>query len=374
MNYRTNKIAANISIKTLRKCYNLVDHYYEMRANIMEHCNHIEYLPRGLVEIRTFKLKNTMAARSIELARVILNAAKGRIIELCAQLDVEYNEWKEVIAGDLNSSDDIYQMRLTIDDIVKRIMPELAKRFNGEEGVIQYIKFQDNLIHMNELILLSPSHIITVLLSLLAIIYVPKYFKSSANKTKEILKYAIIFLLLINQGMDFYREGILSNRWEDGLPLHLCDFSTMAIILYFITQKRDFFIFAFFFGIAGGGMSILTPDTVYGFPYVGYIQSQIGHTMILMGVTYAMIIDKHRPYIGDVPKALFYASILLIFTYLMNYLLGTNYWFLAEKPIGDNITSFMRPEPFHIIDLYIAAILICYAMYLPYYLKDRSKG
>jgi uncharacterized membrane protein YwaF len=47
---------------------------------------------------------------------------------------------------------------------------------------------------------------------------------------------------------------------------------------------------------------------------------------------------------------------------------------LAEKPIGDNITSFMRPEPFHIIDLYIAAILICYAMYLPYYLKDRSKG
>ena len=136
-----NKIAANISIKTLRKCYNLVDHYYEMRANIMEHCNHIEYLPRGLVEIRTFKLKNTMAARSIELARVILNAAKGRIIELCTQLDVEYNEWKEVIAGDLNSSDDIYQMRLTIDDIVKRIMPELAKRFNGEEGVIQYIKF-----------------------------------------------------------------------------------------------------------------------------------------------------------------------------------------------------------------------------------------
>ena len=56
---------------------------------------------------------------------------------------------------------------------------------------------------MNELILLSPSHIITVLLSLLAIIYVPKYFKSSANKTKEILKYAIIFLLLINQVMDF---------------------------------------------------------------------------------------------------------------------------------------------------------------------------
>ena len=227
---------------------------------------------------------------------------------------------------------------------------------------------------MNELILLSPSHIIIVLLSLLAIIYVPKYFENATNKAKEALKYSIIFLLLINQSMDFYREGILSNRWEEGLPLHLCDFSTMAIILYFFTQKRDFFIFAFFFGIAGGGMSILTPDTVYGFPYVGYIQSQIGHTMILMGVTYAMIIDKHRPYLSDVPKALFYASMLLILTYLMNYLLDTNYWFLAEKPIGNNITSLMRPEPFHIIDLYIATIIICYMMYLPYFIKDRSKN
>ena len=97
--------------------------------------------------------------------------------------------------------------------------------------------------------------------------------------------YAITFLLIVNQAMDFYREGIMSGRWQDGLPLHLCDFSTISVILYFITRNRDFFIFAFFFGIAGAGMSILTPDTVYGFPYIGDIQSQIGHTMIIMGVS-----------------------------------------------------------------------------------------
>jgi len=227
---------------------------------------------------------------------------------------------------------------------------------------------------MNELVLLSPSHLISVSLSLLVIIFIPKYFVNKSQKHKKALMYFIIFLLLINQVMDFYREGILSNQWQEGLPLHLCDFSTMAIILYFLTQNRNFFVFAFFFGIAGGGMSILTPDTIYGFPYVGYIQSQIGHTMILLGVTYAMVIDEQRPYINDVFKALLYASVLLIFTYFMNYILGTNYWFLSEKPVGDNITSFMRAEPFHIIDLYIAAILICYAMYLPYFMKDRKQN
>jgi hypothetical integral membrane protein (TIGR02206 family) len=225
---------------------------------------------------------------------------------------------------------------------------------------------------MNQLVLLSPSHVITVCLSLAAIIFIPRFFRDSSDNVKKLLAYLIIFLLLVNQVMDFYREGIMSERWQEGLPLHLCDFSTMSIILYFITRHRDFFIFAFFFGIAGGGMSILTPDTVYGFPYIGYIQSQIGHTMILMGVTYAMVIDNQRPFLKDVPKVFMYATVLLVFTYLMNYLLGTNYWFLAEKPIGNNITAFMRPEPFHIIDLYIVALLVCYSMYLPFYLKDRK--
>jgi hypothetical integral membrane protein (TIGR02206 family) len=225
---------------------------------------------------------------------------------------------------------------------------------------------------MNALNLMGISHIITVAVCIASIILVPKYFESSSDKSKKFLSYFIIFLLLVNQVMDFYREGFVSGRWQDGLPLHLCDFSTIAIILYFLTQKRDFFVFAFFFGIAGGGMSILTPDTVYGFPYVGYIQSQIGHTMILMGVTYAMVIDNQRPYLKDIPKVFMYATLLLLFTYLMNYLLGTNYWFLAEKPVGDNITALMRPEPFHIIDLYLVALLVCYSMYLPFYLKDRK--
>ena len=88
---------------------------------------------------------------------------------------------------------------------------------------------------MNELILLSPSHVITVLLCIIAIIFIPKYFKLTNEMPQKNLRFVIIFLLLVNQAMDFYREGIISDRWQDGLPLHLCDFSTMAIILYFLT-------------------------------------------------------------------------------------------------------------------------------------------
>lgn len=226
---------------------------------------------------------------------------------------------------------------------------------------------------MSKLNLFDTSHLIIVALCTLTIIFLPRFFIGTSEQTKRNFAIIIIVIMIINQAMDFYREGILDD-WKLGLPLHLCDFSTFAAAAYLITKKRPFFVFAFFFGIAGAGMSILTPDTFYGFPYVGYIQNQIGHTVIILVVSYAIIVEKERPYLKDVHQVLFFASVLLVFMYLINYLLGppANYWFLIEKPIGNNVTAFMRNEPFHIIDLYILAVIVCYLLYTPYLLKDRT--
>ena len=115
-------------------------------------------------------------------------------------------------------------------------------------------------------------------------------------------------------------------------------------------------------GFSGAGMAILTPDSTYAFPDIHYIRHMIGHAMILLGVTYAMIIDGHRPYLKDVHRVLFVLSILLIVIYGINYLLGppANYWYVAEKPPGLNVTSLMRDEPYHMIDIYILAVIVCY--------------
>ena len=228
---------------------------------------------------------------------------------------------------------------------------------------------------MTPLSLLSFSHIAFTAGCFLVIIFLPRFFVNSSDSSKNLLVMAIIVLIMVNQGMDLYREGYMQ-EWKLGLPLHLCDFSSFSVILYFLTKRKEFFLFAFFFGIAGGGMSLLTPDILYAFPYIGYIQNQIGHSMILLGVSYAMIIDNQRPYLGDVHKVLFFTTLLLLIMYPINYFLGppANYWFLVEKPIGDNVTNFMRAEPFHIIDIYILAVIVCYLMYMPYFLRDKFKN
>ena len=225
---------------------------------------------------------------------------------------------------------------------------------------------------MTLLSITSISHILITSICFLTAIFLPKFFVNKTDKVKKIFAILIIALLCINQLMDLYREGYLM-EWKLGLPLHLCDFSTFSIIIYLLTKNKDFFLFAFFFGILGGSMSLLTPDTVYGFPYIGYIQNQIGHTMILLGVSYAMIIDNQRPELKDVHRMLIFASILLILMYLINYLLGppANYWYLMEFPVGANLTAFMPEPPAHIPVFATIGLLLFGLIYLPFFIYDK---
>ena len=227
---------------------------------------------------------------------------------------------------------------------------------------------------MKEFDLLDPSHIIFALICIAIIIFLPRLFVGKSDISKNILISAIIGLMLVNHGMDFYKEGYLVH-WKLGLPLHLCDFSSASIILYLITKKRAFFLFAFFAGFSGAGMAILTPDSTYAFPDIHYVRHMIGHAMILLGVTYAMIVDGQRPFIKDVHRVLFVLSMFLVVIYIINYFLGppANYWYVAEKPPGLNVTSLMRDEPYHMIDIYLLAVFVCYLIYLPYFIQDKVK-
>ena len=225
---------------------------------------------------------------------------------------------------------------------------------------------------MNPLNLIGTSHILSILMCIALIVFLPRAFVNKNDLSKNILIFTIIFLMLINHGMDFYYEGY-RDQIKLGLPIHLCDFSSAAIILYFFTKKKEFFLFAFFAGISGAGMALLTPDSEYGFPNIHYVRHMIGHAMILLGVSYAIIIDNQRPYLEDVHKTLFVLSLLLFLMYFINYLLGppANYWYVAEKPPGFNVTSLMRDAPYHMIDIYILAVIVCYLIYAPYYFIDK---
>ena len=219
----------------------------------------------------------------------------------------------------------------------------------------------------------SPSHIIFTIICITMIFVLPRFFVNKSSSSKNFLIIAIVVLILTNQTMDFFREGYGVNNWKLGLPLHLCDFSSASIILYFYTKRKEFFLFAFFAGISGAGMAILTPDVKYSFPHIDYLRHMIEHSMILLGVAYAIIIDNHRPQLKDVHRVLAVLSVFLLIMYPINNFLGSpaNYWYVVEKPPGFNVTDLMRDAPYHMIDIYMLTVIVCYLIYLPYFIKDK---
>ena len=221
---------------------------------------------------------------------------------------------------------------------------------------------------------LSTSHIFAVLITVALIVLLPKLFENKSVETKNILILSIITLMLINHVMDFYYEGYLSEI-KLGLPLHLCDFSSASVMLYFLTKRKIFFLFAFFAGISGAGMAILTPDTQHGFPNIHYIRHMVGHAMILLGVSYAIIIDNQSPYLKDVHRVLMVLSVFLVVIYFINYLLGppANYWYLGTKPIGESILDFFPEPPLHIPLLIIIGAVLFFIIYSPYWIYDKFK-
>jgi len=166
---------------------------------------------------------------------------------------------------------------------------------------------------------------------------------------------------------------LFGEPWKTALPLHLCDFSALSIAGYLVTGNKHLFNFAFFWGIAGAGMAILTPNAVYAFPSVDYLANQYGHTLILLGISVAMIVFNERPYAKDIFIIFGFTTLILIPLYLINYLLEApaNYWYLLEKPYGDNIMTPLPEAPYHMLYLYPIAFLFFLALYAPYYFKDK---
>ena len=216
--------------------------------------------------------------------------------------------------------------------------------------------------------LLAPSHITTFIISLLIIVFLPRIFIGSSPKTIKVLRYVLAFLMISHELVDpFIKVNIRDFAWVDALPLHMCAFSTWCISIYLLGGPRIFFNFAYFWGIVGAGMSLLTPDTTLGFPSFEYLNHMYGHLLIILGVNIGMVLMNERPHLKDFLNVMtFTTAAFLPAMYGVNFLLDANYWYILEKPVGDNITALMPDAPYHILALIPVAWLLTFAIYVPF--------
>ena len=233
-------------------------------------------------------------------------------------------------------------------------------------------------MNANPFILFGTTHIVTIIAITLVSIFLPLIYKTKSEYQKSIMTKAIAFVIFCHVIISPYKDLYLLDNpynWREVLPFHMCDLSEIFLIFFLLGGPSILYKCAFFWGLAGATMAIITPDIE--FLDLDYAFFMIGHGMIIIGIMYATVVLDNRPYAKDiVTVSLITALILLPITYLINYILGepANFWYLMQKPAGASLMDAFPEPPYHLLVITPLAILMFCLIYIPYYVKDRAKS
>ena len=225
---------------------------------------------------------------------------------------------------------------------------------------------------MSELpfILFGQQHLFALVLSALTIIYFPLYAKNKLSKDNQeaIAKTLAIFLIIHELSKPFYRPYFFGDELISSIPLQACNLSGFFIATYLLARKRVFFEVAYYWGLGGGTMALLTPDLVYAFPDIEWFPFFIGHGAMIMAIFFSMFCHNTFPTKHSYKRVVVITLSFLPVIYIINILLGppANYFYLNTKPEGDSLMNIMPSPPFHIPIAMGIAFAVFYLLHIPF--------
>ena len=154
----------------------------------------------------------------------------------------------------------------------------------------------------------------------------------------NILAFSICFTVVLGTFIHLYKGNF--NIQED-LPLHLCSFLALVIPVLSVTKKFVYYEIFFFLIMAGTMQSLITPDeyNYLNFPFFRY---WFVHAGLVIFMFYATFIYEMRPTLISVGKSFLGMQAYMLFMFILNYFLGSNYFFTNRKPDAATALSFWR--------------------------------
>lgn len=144
-----------------------------------------------------------------------------------------------------------------------------------------------------------------------------------------------------------------------------------------ITGRYSVYEIVYFWGIGGALQAVITPEIgIYTYPHFRYFQFFICHGLIITASLFMTFAEGYRPKLKSVFKAFAALNIFAALVAVFNYITGSNYMFLFEKPEVASIMDFLGPWPWYLLSLEAAALFIFALLYLPFCFKRHvnSKG
>lgn len=153
-------------------------------------------------------------------------------------------------------------------------------------------------------------------------------------------------------------------RWA--LPLEICDASLWMCVIALIWPRQQLLELAYFWGIAGASMALITPYLIAPLFSIPTITFLAGHGMIVVSVIFLLGTRRMRPSPRAWVFALWVLNVFALFDYIFDRLTGTNYMYLLHKPPIRSLFNVMGPWPWYIFAADVLAAVLFFLLQLPF--------
>lgn len=192
--------------------------------------------------------------------------------------------------------------------------------------------------------------------------------------TSALITRITLAALLIADGLIWhsYRYLVQGVRIPDLLPLEMCDASFWLTAAALLTLEEHTFDLAYYWGIAGSGMAILTPYLRAALHTYQSYQYFTGHSLLIIGVLYLLWSNQARPRARSWWFALWSLNLYGVAVAIIDWLTGTNFMYLREKPLSSSLFDMLGPWPWYIAGADVVALIVFWLLQQPFRARTEA--
>jgi hypothetical integral membrane protein (TIGR02206 family) len=225
-------------------------------------------------------------------------------------------------------------------------------------------------------VLFGRDHLISLALVVLVCLAIHRFRNRWTEPLKKATRWGLLVLIYgCESSWHLWMWAIGDWNIQVMLPLWLCSATSWTMPLLLVWRSQKYYQWAYFMGIIGAAMALLTPDLMqYGFPHFRYIEFFTLHGALIVAILYMTFVEGYRPTCKSLPGVIIITNIYWLLCALVNSQIGSNYLYTSGKLPTPSLLDVLGPYPWYLLSMEGIGIALCVLLYLPFAVKDKRMG